>query len=367
MAVVVQPIDASGGVPQYSAQQSRQAFSAHIGGASATRPLGAYSGVRPGTPTTTVVMSGAGSTTWTVGAHAGILDTQTPVAAGPYEYACDGADTGTITAANGSNPRIDVIWVTVNDTVQDGSGLRNATIGYSAGTAAASPSAPTVGQGTPAVPARAMILAQVNVPTSGTGSPTATWVAPYCVAAGGTRPWLTAAALLASTGNYDGQLAWAQDTHAEYVWAAGAWQLLAKVPASWSTYSPSWTGESGGGAVLGTGGAIVGRYEQVGKSVKGVVTMILGTGGSGPAGIYNWSLPPITAALLLGTNVDVPCGVTIFYGGADVTGTALVRYSSGGTRMIGIFHAQTAPAQSANPGTWAAGVRISFFFEYEAA
>lgn len=179
MAVVAIPIDASSGTPTFTSQQTRQAWSALFSAPTAARPLGARSGVRAGTSTATVVLSGAGSTTWTVAAHSGVLDTESPVAAGPYLYACDGTDTGTTTAADASNPRIDVIWVAINDTVQDGSGLRNGVVGYTAGVAAGSPVVPSPSN------ARGMVLGQVNVPKVGTGSPTVTWVAPYTAAAGG--------------------------------------------------------------------------------------------------------------------------------------------------------------------------------------
>lgn len=170
MAITVLPIDASAGAPSYTAQQTRQAFSALMGPAPAGRPLGVRSGVRQGTPSTTVSLSGTGSMTWTVAAHAGIIDAET-AAAGPYLYATDGTDTGTITAANATNPRIDIIYVQVNDAVQDGSGQRGGVVGYLAGVANATPYAP-------AAPPRSMVLATINVPASGGGNPAVTWVAP---------------------------------------------------------------------------------------------------------------------------------------------------------------------------------------------
>jgi hypothetical protein len=169
--VVMLPLDATSGSPAFTAQQTRQALSVLAGPAPAGRPLGARSGVRLGTPTTTAFLSGTGSTTWNVGAHSGVLDTQTAAAAGPYYYATDGSDTGAITAANASNPRIDILYVKVNDNVQDSSGLTSGQVLYLAGTAAASPTQP-------ATPARGMAIARINVPTSGGGSPTVTWIAP---------------------------------------------------------------------------------------------------------------------------------------------------------------------------------------------
>lgn len=171
MAINILPLDASSGSPVFTAQQTRQALSPLFGAAPSGRPLGATSGVRQGTPTTTVFLTGAGSTTWNVAAHSGVLDTQTAAAAGPYGYSTDGTDAGSITAADATNPRVDIVYVRVNDNVQDGSGFTNGEVGYLAGTPAATPSAP-------ATPARAMVLATISVPKVGAGAPAVSWVAP---------------------------------------------------------------------------------------------------------------------------------------------------------------------------------------------
>lgn len=171
MAIVALPVDASSGAPAFTAQQNRQAFSVLAGPAPAGRPVGALSGVRGGTLPTTVFLNGTGSMTWNLAAHSGVLDVETSAIAGPYYYATDGTDTGTITAQDPTNPRIDIIYTQVDDTVQDGSTLRQGVVGYLAGTPAGSPSAP-------ATPVRSLVLAQLNVPKVGGGAPTVSWVAP---------------------------------------------------------------------------------------------------------------------------------------------------------------------------------------------
>lgn len=190
MAITVLPIDASAGAPAYSAQHTRQAFSAFLGPAPTGRPVGAISGVRPGTPSTTVSLSGTGSMTWNVAAHAGVIDGE-PASAGPYLYATDGTDTGTITAANATNPRVDIIYVRVDDADQDASGLRGGTVGYLSGTPAATPYAP-------ATPARSIVIADINVPASGGGAPTVSWVAPVFADTG----WITLPSVLTGGGVY---------------------------------------------------------------------------------------------------------------------------------------------------------------------
>jgi hypothetical protein len=153
----------------------RQALGVLLGGASAARPLGGRSGVRPGTSG----LGSATSTTWTVNPHAGALDLEASSAAGPYLYSVDDtSNTGTVTAADATNPRIDLVYVTLNDPAEgDGSSTPGAVFGYVAGVAAGSPSAP-------ATPARSMALFTISVPKSGTGSPTTTDVAPFTSAAG---------------------------------------------------------------------------------------------------------------------------------------------------------------------------------------
>ncbi|HET6916944.1 MAG TPA: hypothetical protein VFH56_12710 [Acidimicrobiales bacterium] len=168
MATIALPLDAASGSPTFSAQATRQAFSAFLGVAPSGRPLGASSGVRPGTPSSTVTVSGS---TWSCAAHSGVLDLESSAVAGPYLYATDGTDTGSITAADATNPRIDVVYVQVKDNVQDSSGSESGLIGYIAGTPAATPVAPTM-------PAHSMALAQISVPKAGGGNPSVSWVAP---------------------------------------------------------------------------------------------------------------------------------------------------------------------------------------------
>lgn len=179
MAYTVFAADAVSGAPEYAGQDIRQALGVALGGATSTRPLGARSGVRPGTPTNTVT---ATSTTWTCKPVAGVIDKHPDAATGPYLWASDANVTGSVTAADASNPRKDIVYVQVSDpSTSDGSTTPGIVIAYTAGTPAASPSAPTT-------PSRAFVLAEINVPASGGGSPSVTWVAPYAVAAGGVIP-----------------------------------------------------------------------------------------------------------------------------------------------------------------------------------
>ena len=183
MTARVWPVDAVAGAPAYSGRALRQASVAPWApGATPTRPLGARSGVRPGSYSAGVPLVTATSTTWTLKPHVGVIDAESAAEAGPYAYALDANATGSVTAANATYARIDIVWVRIDDPAEsDGSSTPAVVPGYTAGTAGPSPSAP-------ATPARAMAIAQINVPVSGGGSPTVTMVAPYLVATGGIYP-----------------------------------------------------------------------------------------------------------------------------------------------------------------------------------
>lgn len=173
MASVVWPVNTE----SYTPQEWRQVQSPMIGGATAARPLGARSGVRPGTPTSTVALDNA--TTWRVKPHAGVLDTATNAGTGPYFYAFDADVTGTVVAAE-AIIRKDILWVRLDDpSNSDGSSTPAAVLGYTKGTVASTP---------PAVPARAMRIATITVPVSGGGAPTIVLDAAYAVGAGGVVP-----------------------------------------------------------------------------------------------------------------------------------------------------------------------------------
>ena len=177
MAARIGQVDAVSGAPSYVGRALRQLSSVFLGAATPARPLGAQSGVRPGTPSSIVT---ATSTTWTVTPFAGVIDLHTAAIAGPYEFAFDANVTGAVTAASGSIARVDILYVRASDPSEsDGSSVPAIEVLYLAGTVASTP---------PATPARSFVLAQINVPISGGGSPTVTWVAPYCVGSGGILP-----------------------------------------------------------------------------------------------------------------------------------------------------------------------------------
>ena len=282
----VWPVDAVSGAPTFSARQGRQlSIAPFVAGATATRPLGARSGVRPGTPTSTV---SATSTTWTVNPHAGVIDAEAAAEAGPYTYSFDQAQTGTMTASDGTNPRIDLISVQISDPAEsDGTSTPSAVPVYTTGTAAPTPAVP-------ATPARSMAIAQINVPVSGGGSPSVTWVAPYLTAAGGVIPVRNATERNATATALGASAALPVRT-----WRADATDLRqqeATVDGTTFRYIPqtvgiqTWTPTLTGGASLGAGSA-TGTYFVLGNVCFWDLEISVGTGAAAGGGTYTWSLP----------------------------------------------------------------------------
>jgi hypothetical protein len=183
-------VNAVTGAPLYTGRQLRQLASPAFAGATAARPLGSLTGVRTGTPANTIT---ATSTTWTAQPFAGNADVETLAIAGGYPFSFDAVQTGAVAAANASNPRADIMYVQIDDPSEDASSVPAATLKYLAGTVLVG------GILTAPLPVtRAFIVAYINVPISGGGSPSVTWAAPNVVAAGAILPVPTVAALPAT-------------------------------------------------------------------------------------------------------------------------------------------------------------------------
>lgn len=175
MTITALPINASSGSPSYTARQTRQAFGGLMMPGAAQ--LRTRSGFRPGgAPTVT-----ATATTWTVGVFTSVIDAGVSAVQGPYLVASDANSTGSVTAADATFARRDILYIQVSDTDEDGTGLRSAAVGYLAGTPSATPTAP-------ATPARSLLIGYIDVPHSGAGSPAYTASGLNWVAAGGIVP-----------------------------------------------------------------------------------------------------------------------------------------------------------------------------------
>lgn len=330
MTTTCYALNAVTGSPSYTGKLARVALGALVGGKNSARPLGAFSGVAPGTPDDTCSISG---TTWTVKPHAGVIDLHTAADAGPYHYAVTANETGSINAAHGTHPRIDILWVRIDDPAEsDGSSVPACVVGYTAGTAAASPSQPST-------PARSMLLAIINVPASGGGSASLTFAAPRTAPAGGIFPvrntterstlasyisasinrllmvhradatagkriefsedatnwrylltaptadshllpyyWANAAARTAQTGMIDGQYGYQADTKVLYRYNGAAWKAW---ESDWITYTAT-LGQLSGTFAIGTGGSALQetKYKYVNGRLLIRYKFVLGSSGS---------------------------------------------------------------------------------------
>jgi hypothetical protein len=195
--------------------------------------LGSRPGVRPGDPGLTTTLAGS---TINVSAGVGVLYRSNQ---GVYRAALPASTSpGTVNAAHATLPRVDLVYLRVWDTDVDASGLRKAEAVYLAGTAAASPVAPT-----PAGTQIYIPLATISVPASGGGSPSvSTAVRPVTVAPGGILPDSS------STGVYVGQYRDNVSTGALERWSGSAW-----VP--WSSFVR-------GVAPAGATGTFTGQYRD---------------------------------------------------------------------------------------------------------
>lgn len=177
MTITCQPMDASGGVPTYSAANERQANAPLYGGGHNV-PLKAVQGFRVGTGN---VLS-ATSTTWTLTPCSAVLSPAAATAQGSYRWASDQNVTGSVTAADATYARKDIVYIQVNDSsAGEGSGALTAPVLYLAGTPSATPVAP-------ALPARSFLVGTITVPQVGGGSPTVVRNTATFVAAGGIQP-----------------------------------------------------------------------------------------------------------------------------------------------------------------------------------
>lgn len=208
-------IDASGGAPAYAAVDWRQAQAALLSNGTADA-FGARGGRRPGAGCVVTMTS---TTAWQMTAGAFVAYPRFSATQGPYLVTFSANETGTITTPNATNPRIDLLVVTIDDAgASDGSGARQGRVQYVVGTAASSPVAP-------AVPARSTLLATLNVPVSGGGTATVT-MGPMAVAAGGILPVRTASERTAIAAPHDGLAVADGDTGRLWLRALAAWALI---------------------------------------------------------------------------------------------------------------------------------------------
>lgn len=261
-------INQSGGSPAYTAQQFRESMTGLM--LPGSGGLQVVAGVRPGSGLTVSVASG----TVTVTPGSAIVQGASSTVQGAYLAVVDANFTATLTAADGTNPRVDLVYLRVRDTDADGSGQRDCSPVYLAGTPAASPTAPTIPAGTTGI-----ILATISVPKSGAGSPTVSTASRQTtVAAGGILPAATA-----PSAPYTGQY-WDDGTQLRR-WNGSSWDTYGPMP-TWQPWTPVWSGLSALGSASSKG-----RVWKHGTRVEAIAILAWGTSSSLGTGTIGVSLP----------------------------------------------------------------------------
>lgn len=144
---------------------------------------------------------------------------------------------------------------------------------------------------------------------------------------------------------------------------------LAVIGGAWTAYTPALTAATTS-PTLGTGGTITGNYLQTGKTVKCRGQILFGTSPSAGSGAYMISLPAAAVGSLIMFN-----GTTLIFDSSANSGYMPFAMSGGGSGpgttsvMCMEYMAATTPTfvGGAAPWTWAAGDKIQWAIEYEAA
>jgi hypothetical protein len=224
--------DVSTAVPSYAAVDFRRLATMDTHPASADR-LGGRTGVRPHS-TAAVTLSG---TSWTVNPTLATLYPRETSTSGTYRVYIEKTE-GTLTAADGSNPRIDALDVYIQDDDEDASGQRRVPpVLYTAGTPASSPTAPALAPGR-------LRLATFLVPAGGSPAPSIASQVQFDRGPG-TLPVRTVSER-PTTGMHEGTYIDQWDTDTLYRWDGSAFQAVA----SQASYA-YWLATTGGGTVTG--------------------------------------------------------------------------------------------------------------------
>jgi hypothetical protein len=356
MAITVYPADAVAGAPVYSGQMLRKTLGVLIGGATAVRPLGGRSGIRPGTG----AVGSSTTTTWTMNPHAGALDLESSASAGTYYYAVDAAVSGSLTAPHATLARKDILYITLNDPAeQDGSAKPDAVPGYLAGTAASNPAPPSP-------PARSLVVSTLTVPPAGSGTPTA--VNGQYTNAAGADTLLNSVAELNALPTHEGKRAFCLYDGAQALYSGGRWLFN---DTRQQSYTVAWTDIGGTNLSPGSGGYVTGAYWRRWGSVRLRVVVAFGSAGINTGGgAFRFSIPINAAA---GYVADISCrawvpglpGSAHVSGFADIQSNKLIPYLPYNNGGAGLGQAQNAsgvgvtgsgtPYVAGQPYTWVDG------------
>lgn len=270
---------------------------------------------------------------------------------GTYFVENRGTKNLSVNSSDPTNGRYDLVVAKVQDAAYSG-----ATSAWSlavvTGTPAASPLVPSA-------PANSIALAQILVPAASSSVTNAN------ITDRRSRSFLyTGTAVCTSftrpSGPYEGQTIYETDTDKVYVYNGSTWIPTAQLGA-WTSYTPTIT-STGTAPVMG---GRTGRYQMIGKSVRGWARFkwtALGAGEGVGSGVYRFSLPVATSSQYgvfdtLGIAVAQDSGTRQYIGTTDwVTTTTVGIELEGGSQL-----AASGPFTPANNDFY------MIHFDYEAA
>lgn len=320
--------------------------------------LGSRSGVRPGDPGLTVTLAGT-----TINVSAGVAAVAY-AGQGIYRVALPTSTSpGTYTAAHATLNRIDLVYLRVWDSAVDASGLYKGDVVYLAGTASASPVAPTPAGTQIYVPLATISVLSVS---NGSTATVSTAVRPYTVAPGGILPSSTA-----PSSPYVGQFY--DDGTNLLRWNGTAWDTYQKVPGASTPFTPVWTTSTGLHSPSYGNATIDCRYYKFGRRVQFWMNIVFGSGtnfGTGVTTADNWQLSlPFTSAMTtypIATAFYEPGTSRAVVGNAITTADGLNVIFNVGSAAVNGSAINSGIVDSLTPWTWASGNKIHVQGEYEA-
>ena len=309
-------INADSGSPSYPADVMRRIIGGLLFQAHADR-FGARGGVLPNHSVAQVVLSGD---MITVRALNGVVTPALTTSQGPYLVQLP-QETHTLSPADPSNPRKDIVVLRVYDDDEDALTLREARTEYLVGSPSGTPAEP-------AVPTGAIRLATIEVPAGGSPAATLTenWL--YTATNGGILPVRTSSEL--PTGSRTpGMAAFQIDTQALLVWLGSSWGTIgnAKGYQYWQTVRFTANGSFVKAAYPGIRAVRV-RCQGGGGAGGGAgatTSTQTASGGGGGGGVY-------AESWILESALSTSHAVTVGTGGTGVAGG---QGNSGGTSSFG--------------------------------
>lgn len=265
---------------------------------------------------------------------------------GDYFVYSDASINVAITAADATNPRIDLIVVRVTDSEYSG-GTNTATVEVVTGTAAGVPAEPTI-------PANCLTLARVDVAALAASIVTAniTDRRRNLSQLGGITP-CTSSSTYPTVNLWEGMAVYDRTLDAVLFYSGAAWIQIGPL-SGWTAFTPALTNITIGNGVLGC------AYMRVGRSVSYRISLIWGTTTSA-SGTQTFALPVAAHAIYV-ANSNI--GVATAVGGGTGAGGAAIVITAATTVAVLInagFVNATVPGVFANgDGVWISGT-------YEAA